>query len=1185
MCGRAVVRQKPSRLLFFVVLALSVSSAAFSQAGRGSVSGLVTDSSGAVIPGATITIENYATGLKQNTVTTAGGLYSFVSLAPGSYRVTATENGFQTLIQDHVLVSVDQSTLINLTMKVGSVSQVVTVNAAADILDTSNSTVGQLIDSAAIDRVPLLNRDVYELVQLSAGVIPANGTPNSGELPTVFNARSLIDVSSYTINGALQGNVYYMVDGSPIGIPENNLATILPAMQIPEDAVDEYRVETQNAPASYQSGAAGVISLVTKSGENQFHGDGFVYIRPNTLAANDYFAKQYDASQGLPNQPADFHRYQVGGSIGGPIRKNKLFFFGDYQATWQESLETDQYTFPTQAERTGDFSADSFTVYNPFVPDTSAGTRQPFPNNNVQGYIDPAAQKMAQYFPLPNQPGEGTYHQLNYNFNGLDPNNGQQFDVRVDYDPSQKQRIFGRFSYGHLYFGNALAFGPNNDWDPNTYRNTTPEFNALVADDYTINPHSVLQLRYSFTRQHEIQVDPGQSGFSLTQFGFPAALQAQVDYPTLPFIGFGAGTSGYTSSIGSGDQGGWYFLFASESSDASATWRTVIGKHELSVGGEYQKMFLNEGFPGASAGAYYFDDSATSSTAFAGDGYDFASYLIGMGEPPGYESGNFSKDIFTAESNPYYGAFVSDNYHLTKSLDVSLGLRWDIFGGRTERHNRLEYFDPNLNYSVNGVALTGGEVFAGVGGASRTPFTTNLTDLSPRLSFAWQAQPRLVFHGGAGIYYGPSTHMVAGPGEDSQGFSSLTSWNSTAYNADGNTVMVNPLSNPFPAGIVQPTGSSLGPATGIGAPLTSALHSQSEPTVYDYNFGYEVQLPGSIALNVAYVGSHGLYLAMNGQDLNELPLSVYANYQNALNNNIPNTWEAALPSTSAFYGASTVPMWLGLEPYPQYSNGGPNSGVAVDGNPVGSSVYNSLQTKIEKRFSNHWTTLASYTWGKIMTNDTAPPLSFVGYHGNGAPQDWRDLNLERSVSPQDVTYQFNWQTSWDLPAGKGRALNLSGVPNGIFGNWTINTIVYLSSGQPIAVPNGTADPWFNQRVDETCNPAAGAPHTASMWFNYTCFSQPANPFLPGRSPAYLSNVRTNGAHDLDVSLYKNFPMGEQRNLRFEIAAYNITNSVQLGYPNVFWNPDPSPANMAGFGQVTGDSNQPRQFQVASRFSF
>lgn len=1169
-----------ARSLAAFVLILLAASAALGQAGSGGISGLVADPSGALIPGASVTAQNSATGVSQSTVSTAAGLYSFPALPPGVYKVTATAKGFETLVQSHVTVTVDQTTSANLTLKVGNVTEVVTVNAASDILDTTNSTVGQLIDSATIDRVPLLNRDVYELIQLSAGVVPANATPNSGELPTIFNARSLIDVSSYSINGALQGDVYYMVDGSPIGLPENNVGTLLPAMQIPEDDVDEYRVETQNAPSSYQSGAAGVISLVTKSGTNNFHGDAFVYIRPNTLAANDYFAKQFDASQGLPNTPAGFHRYQAGGAFGGPLHHDKLFFFGDYQGTWQESLETDTFTFPTQAERGGDFSADSFTVSDPFLPDNPDGTRQPFPGNNVSGHIDPAAKILAQDFPLPNSAGEGAYHVNNYTFNGLDPNNGQQFDVRIDDSQFRNQRLFGRFSYGHLYFGNALAYGASSIWDPNTYRNTTPEFDALLGDDITLSSKSVLQLRYSFARQHENQVDPSQSGHSLTEFGFPSSLASQVTFSTLPFIGFGD----FTGALGSGDQNGWYFLFASENSDASATWRTTFGKHEISAGGEYEKLFLNEGFPTASAGAYYFDDSATASTTFAGDGYDFASFLIGMGEPPGFESGNFSKDIFTAEASPYYGVFAQDSYHLSRNVNVALGLRWDFFGGRTERHNRLEYFDPTLPYNVNGVALTGGEVFAG-SGTGRSPFHTNLDNISPRLSFAWQVAPTIVLHGGAGIYYGPSTHMVAGPFENSQGFSSSTSWNSTNYNADGNTVMLDPLSNPFPAGIVQPTGASQGPATGIGAPLTASIRSQPEPTTYDYNLGVEVQLPAQLTLNVAYVGSHGIYLPLNGTDLNELPLSVYETYRGALNNNIPNIWENALPPTSPFYGQATVPYWLSFEPYPQFSNGGPNSGVLVDGYPEGMSEYNSLQTKIEKRLSHHWNLLASYTWGKLLSNDAAPPLSFVGYHGVGAPEDWKNISLDYSVSPQDVTNQFTGQISWDLPAGNGRALNLHGLPNAVLGNWTVNTIVYLSSGLPINVPNGTNDPWFNQRVDMSCNPGKNAPHTAAEWFTYTCFHQPNDPFRPGRSPAYLSSVRTDGAHQADVSLYKNFPMKGERNLRFEIAAYNVSNTVQLGYPSVFWNPSPTPDNMAGFGQITGASNQPRQFQMASRFTF
>jgi hypothetical protein len=252
----------------------------------------------------------------------------------------------------------------------------------------SNSTVGQLIDSATIDRVPLLYRNVYDLVQLSAGVTPANGSPNSSDsmqsIQNISVGRPGVDVSSATINGAIVGSVYYMLDGSPIGIAENNSAAIIPAMNIPEDGVDEVRVETQNTPASYQSGAAGVISLVSKSGTNKFHGDVFGVFRPDVLSANDYFNKQSEASNGQSNTPPDFHRYQEGAAIGGPIIKDKLFFFADYEDTQQEQFEgIKTYTVPTSAERTGDFSAMGFTIYDPTQPDNPDGTRQAFPRNII----------------------------------------------------------------------------------------------------------------------------------------------------------------------------------------------------------------------------------------------------------------------------------------------------------------------------------------------------------------------------------------------------------------------------------------------------------------------------------------------------------------------------------------------------------------------------------------------------------------------------------------------------------------------------------------------------------------------------------------------------------------------------------------------------------------------------------
>ena len=278
-----------------LLLLLSGGNTLLAQAGRGGISGTVTDPSGAVVPKAKITLVSKSTGITQQGVTSGSGLYSFVSLDPGTYDLTVTLKGFESVAENNVTVTVDQVSKVNITLRVGSASDVVTVTAANDLLDTSSSTVGQLITAATIDRVPLLTRNVYDLIQLSAGVTPANGSPNSSSsfaITNISSGRPGVDVSSYTINGAIVGSVYYMVDGSPLGISENNVAAIIPALDIPEDAVDEFRVETQNTPASFQSGGAGVISLATKAGGDQFHGDGFVYIRPDVLAANDYFNKR-----------------------------------------------------------------------------------------------------------------------------------------------------------------------------------------------------------------------------------------------------------------------------------------------------------------------------------------------------------------------------------------------------------------------------------------------------------------------------------------------------------------------------------------------------------------------------------------------------------------------------------------------------------------------------------------------------------------------------------------------------------------------------------------------------------------------------------------------------------------------------------------------------------------------------
>jgi Carboxypeptidase regulatory-like domain/TonB dependent receptor-like, beta-barrel len=1215
------------RLRFGIVVGALVLSAAFAlaQAGRGSISGLVSDPTGAIVSNAQVTALNHATGVALHTITSAAGLYSFVSLTPGVYVVTASQKGFESVAQDNVLVTVDQVTTINIALRVGSVTETVTVLETPALVDTTNSTVGALIDSAAIDRVPLLTRNVFDLVQLSAGVTPANGAPNSSSSQPIVNissGRPGIDVSSYTFNGSLQGSVYYMLDGSPLGVAENNVAAILPAMEIPEDGVEEFRVETQNTPASYQSGGAGVISLVSKSGGDKFHGDGFVVLRPDVLAANEYFNKLGQLSAGMPNKTPAFHRYQEGGAIGGPIVHKKLFFFGDYEYTNEKLYDNSSiFTVPTTAERSGDFSNDLFTIYNPLAADNADGTRQEFPTHNVMtSYpgltLNPTAVLFLPHYPKCNYPNPATcdtaqdpnnpFHLNNFQAPGLDPITAQRFDIRVDYYKSEKQRFFSRFSFDRTFTAGVNAF--NNEWDPNYAQNVTNGRNAIVGDDITINPTTVLQLRYSFARQYNNQGgDPRQNGFDITKLGFPAPLAAAEAYKILPIIFFNDYIANNLYSGVGGTANYNIFVYASMNHDFNATLTKVVGKHELSFGAEYMKRFMNVGQPPAPSGWYYFDTSATNQSVASGvGGSDFASFLLGMGDS-GIENTDFTQDLFAAEANPYYAAFFQDTFHVSPNLTITAGLRWDIFGGKTERHNRLEYFDPTAvgTYPGGGGTFTGGEVFASSG--NRSPFTTNLTNFAPRLGFSWQPEKRLVVRGGAGFYFGPSAQQVSSATLNSDGYSTSNTWNATCVNPDGNIVfngttqctanvpgsvssITGPfsLSDPFPvsmgAGLLPP--SQLHPSgltTGLGSNISTMLHSQRTQETYNFNFGLEYEFPHEIVLSVAYVGSRGLFLPMEVADLNQLTVSQIKTLGNT----------GACPGG----GPKCQAQFLAAEPFPQFSTGsisitGQTNGVMVHGYPGGDSEYSSLQTKVQKRMTKHFTTLASFTWAKLMTDDSRNPLDFVGSH-NGYAQDWRDMSYEHSVSPQDVKYQFTWQASYELPVGKNRAINLNGVANAFLGNWTANGIFYLSSGIPIASPYvGSSNIYLYQRADMTCDPSKGAPHTITQWFTGDCFAVPGtegggvqNQFVPGTAPAYLDRVRTMGAKNLDLTLSKNVKLGETRDLRFDISSYNVANRPQFGSPSV---PSFSSGGWGldnGFGAISQTINSPRQFQFGARFTF
>ena len=1154
------------RRFAIVFLALSMAvGACFGQAGRGGVSGLVTDQSAGVIPGAKLELTNLATGVRQESATTAAGLYSFAALVPGTYRLSATFAGFQKAVRESILVETDRVTEVNLQLKPGEVTETVTVTGESVLANTTNSTIGQLITSNTLESMPMNGRNVFLLVQLTPGVVPINGALNQ----TGATQRPGVEVSAFRINGQQAGSVAYMLDGSPLTVLGYGAAASSPAFTPALDAVQEYRMENSNLQASVNSPGTGVISVVSKSGTDKYHGSGFYFARPNAMAANDPFNKAAQALSGTANKPPDFHRYQYGGSIGGPIRRGKLFFFTHYERTETRSLGTFTTTVPTAAEKEGNFSGVP-TIWDPFNVN-ARGDRQPFPGNIVpKGLHDPVALNAQRLFPAPTQPGVGAYHSNNYFNASTFPNDSHKADGRLDAYIGSRHQVFGRYSFGRMVTGVPDFYG--NGADPAWYTSITHGQNVLAADNFTINPTTLLQVRASFTRHAELQpVSPLVTDYNMVKLGFPESLARQAVLATIPKMNIGgmAGVGSRVSSTG--------FKFISHNYDAIVSLDKIIGRHRMKIGFEYQKHFINMGQPVAPSGQYNFDTTATSSKTRAGNGYAYAAFLVGMGQE-NTPANAFTIDPFVAQSNPYYGLYFQDNFRLTTKLTLDFGVRWEVFGGRTERYDRHTYFDPNLANTVAGVAMKGGLVFPK---DNQSTFDTNLRDIGPRLGVAYRLTERTVLHTGGGIFFGPSAQAVANAGTNTDGFASRTRWNAVTTDSFGNTVMLNPLRNPFPNGVTPLNGNRLGPATNVGGNLASVLRSQPTQNAYNWNLGLQHELRGAWVVSAAYVGSRGLHQPGN-YDINQLSIETIAQYRDALNDTVPYPYTAAITEpTAPLYNRRTVNRWQMLAEYPQFGTGNPSAGVTINSAPIGDSIYHSFQMRVEKRLSSHLSLLASYTAGKILGTGVGP-YSYIGQHANF--QNSRNSRFDKAVDSQDVSRWFSLATFYDLPVGKGRAIDPQNRwAEKLIGGWTVNGGFFWSTGVPIQVsgtwPNKST--FFNQRPDLVCDPAKDAPRTPDRWFNPACYAAPASPYVLGTAPRTLSSVRADGVHNIDFSVFKNFRLRESMNFQFRVEAFNLLNSVQYGIPAAAWNP----RDLSTFGRVTSAASSPRQLQFATRFTF
>jgi hypothetical protein len=1161
---------KPLYTLFYgwtlVMIALSLNADA--QSITGSIVGTVSDPSGAALPNAKITATEESSNISTEVQSDGHGAYVFASLRPGTYRVEAEASGFRKLVNTGIEVRVNDRLEINLTMVLGSRTESVEVTTATPLIETQTGAIGNVIDNRKIINLPLNQRNPFQLTLLSPGVVPSTAFGDA------FNTGA-----DFIINGNRGNTSEILIDGVTNSVPAANPIVVVSLFPSP-DALEEFKVQTNGYAAEFGRSGGGIVNMVIKSGTNQFHGVAYEFLRNSQLDANDFFANK--AGRALTS----FKRNQYGFTAGGPIIRDKAFFFFNYEALRLRSRGQLSGTVPTALERRGDFSQSRQLVGSTcspvqiFDPSTThanpAGgfVRDPFPGNVIPASRqDKVGANIATYFPNPTSAGAACTGINNFLSAKTNPTDTNEIDAKFDWVPDVKNK----FTLG-------LGWRSSTNTPPNYFENlasTTltsdniPARSGRIEYNRTETPTLLFQLRFGVTRLERYYGPPAPPDFTLASLGFPASLEQQMTKP----IGFPVFS--YTGYLGMGkgsqflDQRGTSYTW-----DANAT--KIAGRHELKVGLEYRINQSLEGVGSDTSGNFSFDRSFTQGpnpTAPAVDrGNAIASLLLGT--PSNGQAGLLPKVL---TSNPYMALYVQDDYRVSDKLTLNVGLRWDVEKGRTERYNQLSYFDFNapspIAQKVGLPNLHGGLKFVGADGNPSRQFDTDWNNVAPRFGFAYSVNPKTVVRGGYGIFYLPYIGAASGWASGVNGFLSFTPmFTSSDGIHPGDT-----LSNPFPKGLQTPTAPGTGLLTNygqdFGASGRDGAIDRSARVGYSqqWNFNVQRELPGKFSIETAYVGNKGTKLTDGplGPQLNQLTTD-QLQLGNQLLQLVPNPFLGYIQTGSL--AQPTVTRGQLLRPYPQYLN-------LYDFRPaLGSSNYHAFQARLEKRFSRGLTLLAAFTGGKLI-EDTSQTVGFLG----PAPthQDVYNRRASRSVASQDISRRLVLSYVYDLPFGRGRAL-ASRLPKAvdlIVGGWQINGIVTLSTGVPLAIVNAQNNSQSFSAVqrpnvngnDPNLDSGRSLDQRLARWFDTTVFSQPA-PFTFGNGPRVLPNVRADGIRGWDSSLFKIFPIHEAIRLEFRAEMFNFTNTP------VFAAPGQNYGN-AQFGVVSAQGNSPRQVQFGLKLRY
>jgi hypothetical protein len=1133
-----------------------VTAVAEAQIGTASISGTVTDTSQSVLPGVQITFVHTATQTITTTTTNNAGVYIEPSLPVGAYEVTAEAKGFKKSVRTGITLEVGDNPTIDFTLEVGAATETISVAATAPLVDASSATVGKVVESTSILELPLNGRNTMSLVEL---------TPNAHantSAPAGFADRGFA-VSQFSVNGSPSGSNEMIVDGTTnVNNRQGDINSNLSA-----DAVQEFRVQSGVMPAEYNYTLGGVINMVTKSGTNSVHGTLYEFVRNDILDSRDFFA--------LTKAPYKYN--QFGGTVGGPIIKDKLFYFGNVEYYTYHSSATEIGTTPTAAERAGNFSGfktasgSLITMYDPATttPTATGYSRTPFPGNIIPASrLDTVAVNTMPYYPLPNIAPTNAFTQANnYEINQPGIQSALQELFKIDYSISGKDSISSRYILWDAKTNNgASSIFPDPVSHDRIDNYTNRNFN--IGETHIFSPNVINQFHVGLLRNFFpfVALSVGQD------IGAKIGLPSDVPDVTLPVF---SGLTPFPSWGGGPETKGLIGMITGQIED-SITW--IKGNHTLKAGLEFRlnKYFDNECQSCTCACVFSAALTGNPNTP-SGTGTGLASFLLGD-----VASASVYVNAGATMVNYTQGYYIQDDWKAARRLTINLGLRWDYQQVPWETHNGLSSFNPQMIDSVNG--LPGALQYEGSqpGGFGKYILNPDYRNWAPRVGAAWDlfGNGKTVLRAGYGIYYAYTFPLADAFG--SQGFKQ----NETTWEPPGNNINYPAflLQNGYPTPPIQPLGSALGPAAFLGSTVTLDQRNGRTPYMQEFSFNIQHQLPQGWLLDTGFAGSKGTHLRAGTYDDDEMDPQ-YLSLGNALNNEVPNPYAGIVPGP---LGDPTITLMQSLRPYPYYNE------IAVQDTHLGSSVYDSLLVSVQKRFSSGFVLLSSYTFGKSISNGVAGEANNAGTLQVNEPASQTspgelyqngkyNLAQARSVDPDDVAQSSVTSLTYELPFGPNKHWRPSNrAVRGLVSGWELNSVITFDSGLPLVISG--ANNFIATLPNSTGVSARLAHPTLQEWFNTAAFVNPPDWTYGNVSPT-LPNVQTPGIINIDFSVDRAIAITERFKLQIRGEAFNGLNHANFLPPNTTFVPGTNGLNSSStFGEITSDRG-PRVVQIAMKLIF